>query len=347
MHSHPGRWGLALVLVLPAVFLASPILAQRTSRPGQELNIDGVSVGVGDPDTTLTISGQDFDFGAPLEVTLGGVPATIVGSPTSTQIIATVPTALFPAGDYLLTVSTGSGQRQNDEHDLTIGAVGPQGDQGEQGKLGDPGAQGVQGKLGPQGEQGNIGPQGIPGPPGAQGEQGKIGPPGDPGGTAPNPDPPCYNTTQRWVDCGNGTVTDTVTSLIYLKDANCFGLQGWVAAHASAAGLADGACGLTDGSRAGDWRLQTKEEWEGILARTCPTPPRIIGNGTDTRSSISCYSDSPWAEAVECVPGSGCIWWSSTTDETYSGGAWQFNVGDAEPVNFNKVNEFFVWPVRK
>jgi hypothetical protein len=43
-------------------------------------------------------------------------------------------------------------------------------------------------------------------------------------------------------------------------------LQSWPAANNSAAALTDGQCGLTDGSAAGDWRLQTKAEWEGILS---------------------------------------------------------------------------------
>jgi len=29
-----------------------------------------------------------------------------------------------------------------------------------------------------------------------------------------NPDPPCFDNTNRYVDCGNGTVHDTVTNLI-------------------------------------------------------------------------------------------------------------------------------------
>jgi hypothetical protein len=93
------------------------------------------------------------------------------------RIIADLPDVVLE-GDYLLTVSCatgGSGQSQNVEYDLTIGAVGPQ---GEQGKVGPPGPQGEQGKIGPPGDQG---PQGKEGPPGPQGEQGKIGPPGDQG----------------------------------------------------------------------------------------------------------------------------------------------------------------------
>ncbi|MCZ6726233.1 MAG: hypothetical protein O7A98_02625, partial [Acidobacteria bacterium] len=53
------------------------------------------------------ILGADFDFGGPPEVTLGDLaPLTILGIPTDIEILAALPAGL-PAGDYLLTVSTG------------------------------------------------------------------------------------------------------------------------------------------------------------------------------------------------------------------------------------------------
>ncbi len=84
---------------------------------------------------------------------------------------------------------------------------------------------------------------------------------------AGNPDPACWDNTNRYVDCGNGMVMDTVTNLLWLKNANCYRALNYAAANGAAAGLADGACGLTDGSAAGDWRLPTKAEWEETIAR--------------------------------------------------------------------------------
>ncbi len=60
-------------------------------------------------------------------------------------------------------------------------------------------------------------------------------------------------------DNGNGTITDSA-GLVWLKNANCFGVQNWAAATASAAGLQSGMCGLTDKSKSGQWRLPTKDE---------------------------------------------------------------------------------------
>lgn len=56
----------------------------------------------------------------------------------------------------------------------------------------------------------------------------------------------------------NGTVTDG--NLVWLQNADCFGKMNWDNAKSRAASLKSGECGLTDGSRAGDWRLPTKEE---------------------------------------------------------------------------------------
>lgn len=154
-----------------------------------------------------------------------------------------------------------------------------------------------------------------------------------------NPDGPCFNATQRFVDCSNGTVTDTYTGLIYLKNANCFGPQDWPAANQSAATLADGSCGSTDGSRVGDWRLKTQDEFRTILASSCSSGPYIVGNGSD--SSIGCHVDSPWASGVE-----SSSYWSSTTyfSDTSSALNAYLNGGGVGPLS--KTITAYVWPVR-
>ncbi len=59
----------------------------------------------------------------------------------------------------------------------------------------------------------------------------------------------------------DGTVTDPVTNLVWLKNANCFGGEvTFNSALSKTASLANGTCGLKDGSKAGDWRLPTKSE---------------------------------------------------------------------------------------
>jgi hypothetical protein len=64
----------------------------------------------------------------------------------------------------------------------------------------------------------------------------------------------------RFTDNGDGTVTDNLTGLIWLQHANCFGLRNWYESLSDADSLAEPACGLTDGSLPGDWRLPNVRE---------------------------------------------------------------------------------------
>jgi hypothetical protein len=69
----------------------------------------------------------------------------------------------------------------------------------------------------------------------------------------------------RFTDNNNGTITDNLTGLIWLKNANCFGLRSWAQALSDANGLASSSCGLTDGSVAGDWRLPNINELASLV----------------------------------------------------------------------------------
>ncbi|HOP46380.1 MAG TPA: DUF1566 domain-containing protein [Desulfobacteraceae bacterium] len=72
-------------------------------------------------------------------------------------------------------------------------------------------------------------------------------------------------TTPRFTDNGNGTVTDNMTGLIWMKNARCTEFyfndttgknqRNWNNALTAANNLSAGYCGLTDGSSSGDWRL--------------------------------------------------------------------------------------------
>ena len=79
----------------------------------------------------------------------------------------------------------------------------------------------------------------------------------------------------RYVDCGNGTVTDNETGLVWLANADCLGSVDWLTASEFVAGLSDKPegsiaaahdCGLSDGSSPGEWRLPSMEEWEAMVA---------------------------------------------------------------------------------
>jgi len=73
-------------------------------------------------------------------------------------------------------------------------------------------------------------------------------------------------TYPRWLDNGNGTMTDTMTGLIWLKQADCIA-QTWAGALAAISQLTSGQCGLTDGSTAGSWRMPNRNEMQSMSDR--------------------------------------------------------------------------------
>jgi hypothetical protein len=254
---------------------------------------------------------------------------------------------------------------------------------GPQGPTGDKGDQGIQGIQGVQGNPGTNGTNGIDGANGTNGADGTgvtfVGYvlPGDancPNGGAifatgavnayvcngqnaatgaTRPAPPCFDSFpfagfnhNRYVDCGNGTVTDTVTGLIWLKWAKCLPTAAprvrYGAANAAAAALKDGDCGLSDGSSPGDWRLPTKDEWSATLAHGialgCSFPALTNDAGT------ACLSVGP-SSFVPQQFGSG--FWSSSANELSPDEVWFVNLLDGHASFANKSSALEgVWAVR-
>jgi hypothetical protein len=68
------------------------------------------------------------------------------------------------------------------------------------------------------------------------------------------------------VDKGDGTISDTVTGLVWLKQADCIH-QKWAGAIAAVDVLSSGQCGLTDGSSAGSWRMPNRNEMQSLSDR--------------------------------------------------------------------------------
>jgi hypothetical protein len=89
------------------------------------------------------------------------------------------------------------------------------------------------------------------------------------------------------VDCGNGTITDTATGMIWLRDAGCIGPLDWAGANRAAARLRSGRCGLRDGSQPGDWRLPSNAEWVAMTAAAVLHPELRCTNPSLTDDSGS------------------------------------------------------------
>lgn len=136
----------------------------------------------------------------------------------------------------------------------------------------------------------------------------------------------------RFVDCGNGTITDTQTHLIWLRNVDCFVAQNWDTAQTTVAGLESGDCGLTDNSVAGSWRLPTNGEWITVLKSGCnPSLPGVAGDG--------CYTNGPWASGV--LP---TTYWSSFEDGPSL--AWNVYLANGAVGFAGKSVLCNVWPVR-
>lgn len=138
----------------------------------------------------------------------------------------------------------------------------------------------------------------------------------------------------RFTDNQDGTVTDSVTGLIWLKNAGCFSSANWASALAQANALANGSCGLSDGSAAGQWRLPNINELESIVDVSASNPALSPG--------------SPFINV------STAIYWSSTSYFYGQGGspsAWAIRFADGRYINDwvsnNKISSYNqVWAVR-
>jgi hypothetical protein len=172
---------LLIVMVFPSAFAAT-----KGTNPAQ-LKIYSVDATTTLSSNIIYIEGINFTKakGAPV-VTIDNKLMKLVGTATDTTIAAEyiAPHAPQP-GDYLLTVTTGSGATDYDEYNLTIGAAGSQGPAGPQGPIGLTGPQGPAGPQGAPGPQGSAGSIGLKGDTGAQGIQGVQGPVGPTGATGP------------------------------------------------------------------------------------------------------------------------------------------------------------------
>jgi hypothetical protein len=139
-----------------------------------------------------------------------------------------------------------------------------------------------------------------------------------------------YNTPAwtgvRFTDNGDGTVTDNLTALIWLKNANCFGARTWATALSDANALASGACGLSDGSSAGGWRLPNANELHSLIDLTQSNPALPAGH-LFTGVQVNLY-------------------WTSTTVDYNTPGVVVVAMSNGAPVGAIKTGFLFVWPVR-
>jgi len=144
----------------------------------------------------------------------------------------------------------------------------------------------------------------------------------------------------RFTDNANGTVTDNLTGLIWLKDAGCFATVGGITKGTDAAtstltwgnaltwsnALKSGDCTLSDGSVAGDWRLPNRKELESLVDKQNFSPSLPTGHPF---SNVQNY-----------------LYWSSSSYAYDAYGAWSVYMYDGFMGYSDSSDNFDVWPVR-
>jgi len=157
----------------------------------------------------------------------------------------------------------------------------------------------------------------------------------------------------RYSDNGDGTVTDNRTGLIWMKNANCTGRRGmsWINAMRWAAELAHGRCGIRDGSRKGDWRLPTVEEWHAMLDRRYRAQAGGAGRQWNEGPALSnAAGTGQWKEgdAFSGVKTDGMLlqkrYWSST-EEGYNA-TYFVNIFSGRVALIGQSPSYGVWAVR-
>lgn len=140
----------------------------------------------------------------------------------------------------------------------------------------------------------------------------------------------------RFVENPDGTVTDNLTGLIWLKNANCTETVGgvvksagtltWTNALVWSNNLASGACGLTDNSVAGQWRLPNLNELASLMDASRDNPALPAGH-----RFVGVQAD---------------VYWTSSTSANDTSLAWFFDLSDGYLNHVSKSYGAYVLPVR-
>jgi len=146
-------------------------------------------------------------------------------------------------------------------------------------------------------------------------------------------------TSPRFIDNGNGTVADTVTGLTWLKQADCIHLQ-WIDAIVAVNLLANGQCGLSDGSAPGQWRMPNRAELLSLVDRA-ETNQALRFNTTFYKTDHSVDQTVIFNNFVELE-----YYWTSNTDAADTTKAWTVFSCDFGVYDISKINVSYTLAVR-
>lgn len=150
----------------------------------------------------------------------------------------------------------------------------------------------------------------------------------------------------RFTDSSNGTVTDNLTGLIWLKDANCAnGTMGLNAALVFANTLFDGStdhnggdCSLSDTSGVGAWRLPNALELYSLVHLGVDSPALPNTSGTGKWAEGDPFTGVQWGVTVTILN----PYWTSTW---LNGAYWALDFWFAR-FDVGGTFDALVWPVR-
>lgn len=131
----------------------------------------------------------------------------------------------------------------------------------------------------------------------------------------------------RFLDNGDGTVTDHQSGLTWMRDANCLGHQSWLLAKAAVAGINEDKknCASYHGTDK-DWRLPSQKE---LLTLIDPKAPH---------ENVAVVAEAPFENEQQ-----GHYW---TADEKDASIAWYINLHNGHQDFTGKSSPGYVWPVR-
>ena len=141
----------------------------------------------------------------------------------------------------------------------------------------------------------------------------------------------------RFIDNNNGTITDQVTGLVWLKDISCLP-PGLTFADAIAAidDLNDSECGLSDDSVEGDWRMPNLLELISLIHYGYSSPALPNKNG-----------DGHWGDGN---PFTGLhvdgTYWTSTVYKGAPDSYFTLNIGAGNYQAATQSSVWLFWPVR-
>jgi len=149
-----------------------------------------------------------------------------------------------------------------------------------------------------------------------------------------------WPTVNRFINNSDGTITDKLTGLVWLKESRCLETLGgvttkdgstWLDALVWTKSLSNGKCGLSDKSVEGQWRLPNINELEILVDYSRA--------GTHMQNALS-------YEAQKIFGDTQSGFWSSTTSAFDNGYAWCILMKHGEARINTKKAYLAVWPIR-